>query len=87
MNEFEGRFTNWSFAASCRLTSNDLFTQASVSLTGMLSISFVSSLNGPLSVLGFVPFAAFLFGFGELWRELVLVAKRLCLTPRLIGVS
>lgn len=47
----------------------------------------VSSLNGPASVFGLAAFAAFLFGFGELWRELVSVAKRLFLVPRLGGVS
>lgn len=87
MNEFEGRFTNWSFAASCCLTSNGLFTQASVSLIGIWSMCLVSSLNGPVSVFGLAFFAAFLFGFGELWRELVSVANRFCLVPRLGGVS
>lgn len=53
----------------------------------MFSMSFVSSLNGPLSVFGLAPLAAFLLGFGELWRELVSVANRLCLTARLDGVS
>lgn len=87
MNELDGRFTKLSFFASALLTSVDLFTQVSVSLTGMCVMSFVSSLNGPASVFGLgLPLPAFLFDLGELWRDSVLAANPLCLVVRLGGV-
>ena len=67
MKEFEGRFTKLSFFASSLLSSTDLFTHASVSLICMSTMSFVSSLSGPLSVFVFNVFffrAAFR-GLGE----------------------
>lgn len=63
----------------------DRFTQASVSLIGM-SMSFVNSLSGPLSVFGFAFLVAFRFGLGELWRESVCAANRDCLVGLLEGV-
>ena len=69
MNEFIGRVIfPLRLSTSCCLTSEGRLTHASMSLTGMLTKSFVSSLSGAsiLGTLDLSPFACLLrLGLGE----------------------